>query len=431
MIVEFREEVYQSFEQRADAGMDLIDAMTAAVVVESPVAMSESPLFRRGFSMIFDTLNEGGLNVGTLRGILDRFQPADAETLADYEIYALDCTDNPAAQAATLEDRGQSKKGRQAPLAIGHRYSWLVRLVSRGNSWAMPQDIERVPTTSSDSVVGGEQVAALAARNDRLKVVVADSLYGNVTFLAFFVGMMTLFALVRLRSNRVLYEEPEPADQKAKGRKRKHGAKFKLTAPREADRVEEAEILGQRVQLSAWHGLHFYQLPLLVGMVLKVEFLKEDGSPRFARPLYLFWTGPLTVSLKELAEMYLWRFAIEHLFRFLKQHLGLNAINSPQLTARLNWMWFCSLAYCQLLLIRSEVVDQRPAWHPRYKAGEPRPMTPRQVQRQALPFLLELGTPATAPQPAGKGRGRAAGYQPAPRKRHPVVRKNKRQRKAA
>lgn len=431
MIDQFREEVYQSFEQRPDAGMDLIDALTAAVVVESPVALSESPLFRRGFSMIFDVLNEGVLNTDRLRGVLDRYQPADAETIAGYEIYALDCTDNPAAQATTLEDRGQSKKGRQAPLAIGHRYSWLACLVNRGSSWAMPQDIARVPTTSSDSVVGSEQVAALGRRNDRLKVVVADSLYGNATFLVAFVGLMTLFALVRLRSNRVLYEEPAPADQKPKGRKRKHGAKFKLSAPREADRVEEAEILGQRVQLSAWHGLHFYQLPLLVGMVLKVEFLKDDGSPRFSRPLYLFWSGPLTVSLNELAEMYLWRFAIEHLFRFLKQHLGLNAINSPQLQGRLNWMWFCGLAYCQLVLIRSEVADQRPAWHPRYKAGQPRPLTPRQVQRQALPFLLGLGTPAAAPQPAGKGPGRAAGYQPAPRKRHPVVRKQKQQRKAA
>jgi hypothetical protein len=35
----FRREVYQSFEQRADAGMDLVDALTSAPVVESPVAL--------------------------------------------------------------------------------------------------------------------------------------------------------------------------------------------------------------------------------------------------------------------------------------------------------------------------------------------------------------------------------------------------------
>jgi hypothetical protein len=49
MIDQFRREVYQSFEQRADSGMDLIDALTSAVTVESPVAQSQSPLFRRHY----------------------------------------------------------------------------------------------------------------------------------------------------------------------------------------------------------------------------------------------------------------------------------------------------------------------------------------------------------------------------------------------
>ncbi len=58
-------------------------------------------------------------------------------------------------------------------------------------------------------------------------------------------------------------------------------------------------------------------------------------------------------------------------------------------------------------------------------------MTPGQVRRQALAFLLRLGTPARPAQPAGKGRGRATGYLPQPRKRFAVVKKGKKQRKAA
>ena len=64
---QFREEVYQSLEQRADAGLDLIDALTSAVVVESPVAISESPLFRRGFSSVYDFLKHGRMNKAQLR----------------------------------------------------------------------------------------------------------------------------------------------------------------------------------------------------------------------------------------------------------------------------------------------------------------------------------------------------------------------------
>ena len=166
-------------------------------------------------------------------------------------------------------------------------------------------------------------------------------------------------------------------------------------------------------------------------MVLCVQFLRSDGTPRFKRPLYLFWTGPTSVALVDLARIYLWRFAIEHMFRFLKQHMGLTASNSPSHDARLRWVWGCAIAYTQLLLIRHDVADHRPDWHPRFVRGQPHPMTPRQVQRQALAFLMTLGTPASDTQPAGKGRGRTLGYRPEPRKRFPVVKKSKKQRKLA
>lgn len=427
----FRREVYQSFEQRADAGLDLVDALTSAPSVNSPVELSESSLFRRGFSSVYDFLESGRIMLPRLKQVLFRHQPEEAETIAGYEVYAVDCTGDPAFEAKTLADRGQSKKGRHAPLEVGHTYSWLVRLVEQGTSWCMPLDIARVSTESNDSQVGAQQVAALAQHNERPKVVVADSLYCNATFLAIFLTVQYVFALVRIRSNRVLYEEPPERQPGQRGRTRKHGPKFKLSAPsRAADRTETCTLLGQQIRLLAWTNLHFYQLPYLVGMVLSVQFLKADGTPRFKRPLYLFWTGSTSVALADLACMYLWRFAIEHMFRFLKQHLGLTTSRSPNLQARLRWVWCCALAYCQLLFIRPHVADRRPAWHPTYVQGKRRPLTPRQVQRNALPFLLELGSPALPTQPAGKGCGRPLGYRPQPRKRHPVVKKSKKRLKS-
>jgi hypothetical protein len=122
--------------------------------------------------------------------------------------------------------------------------------------------------------------------------------------------------------------------------------------------------------------------------------------------------------------MYLWRFAIEHLFRFLKQHMGLNCNRSPNLVSVQQWMWICALAYWQLLLMRDQVKANRPAWFPS-KADRSFPLTPFQVQRSALAFLLELGTPAATPRPAGKGIGRPKNYRPAPRTRYPVIFKSK------
>jgi hypothetical protein len=432
MIDRFRREVYQSIEQRAAAGMDLIDAMTGALTVESPVAQSESLVFRRRFSSVYDFLKLGRILLPQLHRVLERNQPEDAEVIAGYEVYAVDCTDDPVPDAETLQDRMRSKKGQRACTQVIHRYSWIARLVEWRTSWCMPQDVRRVSTASTDSEVGSEQVAALAERNAHAKVVVADSLYCNAIFLGTFLAVQNLFALVRLRRNRNLYEEPPQREPGQKGRPRQHGRQFKLSAPwRDPDRVEESTLLGQTVRLMAWHGLHFYKLPFLVGMVLAIEFLKPDGTPRFQRPLSLFWTGPTSVALVDLARMYLWRFAIEHMFRFLKQHLGLTCANSPNLGHRQRWVWCCALAYCQLLLMRHAVADQRPPWHPHSVQGRRPPMTPRQVQRQALTFLLSLGSPAHPVHPAGKGSGRPFGYSPQPHRRFPVVKKSRKQRKVA
>jgi hypothetical protein len=263
MIHRFRREVYHCLEQRADAGLDLVDALTSAPVVESPVGLSESPLFRREFSSVYDFLKSGRFIYWRLRRVLFRNQPAEAETIAGYEVYALDCTKDPVPEAETLPDRGQSKKGRHAPVEVGHVYSWLVRLVARGTSWCMPLDVRRVPTESTDSQVGSEQVATLSTQESRRpKVVVADSLYCNVAFLSLFMTIQYVYALVRIRSNRVLYEEPPERQPGQRGRPRKHGDKFKLSAPsREADRIERCTLLGQQVRLMAWQNLHFYKLP--------------------------------------------------------------------------------------------------------------------------------------------------------------------------
>src|SRR3990172_7775890 len=89
------------------------------------------------------------------------------------------------------------------------------------------------------------------------------------------------------------------------------------------------------------------------------------------------------------------------------------------------WMWLCALAYWQLLLMRTVVKPDRPAWHPHHKDGYVRPLTPAQVQRSALAFLLQSGTPARNTRPTGKGHGRQRGYRPAPRMRYEVVFKAK------
>jgi hypothetical protein len=425
-IQQFRNAVYQSFLKRPDAVLDLMDALTVAGHVSSPVALSEEAPFRRKFSMVYDTLCHAVIDFDTLLHMLLSFQPADSETIAGYEVYALDATKDERPEAETLPERCSLKTQKDEPLVYGHKYSWLVRLVHWGTSWVAPQDLLRVDPNLTDNQVGGQQVKELAARNAKPKVVVEDSLYGNHVFLAFFLLIQNTFALVRMRSNNVLYEKPAPREPGKRGAPQKHGDKFKLSSPvRAADGEEIFHLGSQSVHIQSWKELHLKKLSELLVMLLRIEFLKADGTPRYKQPMWLLWTGPTDIPLQELCKMYLWRFAIEHMFRFLKQNLGLNTSRSNDLVATEQWMWMCALAYWQLLLMRGLVEADRPAWYPRFRGGKPRQLTPGLVQRAAFRYLAKLGTPAKAPRVVGKGKGRQKGYHPAPRTRYPVIKKGK------
>ena len=424
-ISEFREAVYQKAFFRPAAILDLVDALTIAGHVSSPVALSESPMFRRKFSSVYDALVHGELSED-LKTVFSESQDAGWETMAGYEIHATDATPNERMAAETLEDRGALKAQQKEPVRYGHKYSWLVRLVQNGTSWVAPEDIERIGTGTTDTKVAAQQVEGLAVRNKRPKVITADSRYRDKHFLGAFAGLENTYALVRLQNNQTLSQEPVPKPKGSRGAPRKHGANFQLTAiPRKPDANEEFFLGKQKVRVRLWHKLHFKRLAKVVGSVACVEFLKEDGTPRYKRPLWLFWTGPEDIAPQDLCRMYLWRFAIEHLFRFLKQHLGLNSNRSSNLESLQRWMWIVALAYWQLLLMRDTVKPNRPAWHPHKKDGQDRPLTPAQVQRSAQAFLLQSGTPAASPRPAGKGHGRQKGYCPIPRKRFEIVFKTK------
>jgi len=422
---QFRQQLYSRLPKRADATLDLIDALTVAGQVGSPVAVSEESPFRRKFSSIYDVLSEGRLEPDQLHPLLAEYQPAEAEQLAGYEVYGLDATPDERPEAETLAERGLLKAQKNEPVRLGQKFSWLVRLVKPGTSWVAPWDVRRIKSSSNDNQTAADQVKELDRQNGRPKVVVADSLYANQVFLAVFLVVKTVIALVRLRQNLTLYEQPEPKPAGSRGAPRKHGPAFKMAHPgREPDQTTSFQFGRQVVRLAAWHKLHLRKLPTLVGLALRVEFLKPDGTLRYQRPMWLFWTGPETVAVETICRMYLWRFAIEHAFRFMKQHLGLNAhcLTDPDRIQR--WMWLCALAYWQLLLMGHDVENLSPAWYPGKVAHPDHWLTPGQVQRGAGRFLLKLGSPAQPPRPAGKGSGRAKGYRPTPRKRYPVVRKS-------
>ena len=83
-ISEFREAVYQKVVWRPAAILDLVDALTIAGHVSSPVALSDSPLFRRKFSSVYVALVHGELG-DDLKTLFSDSQAADAQGGRDAE----------------------------------------------------------------------------------------------------------------------------------------------------------------------------------------------------------------------------------------------------------------------------------------------------------------------------------------------------------
>jgi len=257
-INEFRKAVYQSLKKRADILFDLIDALTVAGQVSSPVALSEQKPFRRKFESVYDGLQNGEMDIGEILSLLPDCVPEDSETIAGYTVYAVDATSNEHEEAETLPDRSALKSSQSEPLRYGHKYSWVVRLIRRGTSWVAPVDVERISTESTDTKLAAVQVQKLDLRDGQAKVIVADSRYQDRQCLNIFEQFQRTFSLIRLRGNGVLYEEPKRKPKGSLGAPRKHGSSFKLNgAHRAADREETFPLGEQTVRVQAWQKLHF------------------------------------------------------------------------------------------------------------------------------------------------------------------------------
>jgi hypothetical protein len=422
-LVDFRLQVYASFSFRADALFELVEALLLSPILRSAVEVSQSPLFRRRFASVYDALAHGKINPTALRRALVATEPAEAVTVAGYAVYALDTTIAPRPDAKTVPDRSKVYSAAHAKAIPGHQFSWLGRVLAVGQSWFAPREVVRVPAQSTPGEVGAEQVQRLAADPPptQPKVVVVDSHFPVPSFLRAFVGMAPrVVVLARLAANRVLYAVPPPPTGK-RGRPRRHGAKLSLHHPGPPERQETARLLGQTVRISAWTNYHLRKVPTLVGLVVRVEFLRADGTPRYKRPLWLFWSGPATTALADIVTMYLLRFAIEHYFRFLKQKLGLLAAHLGDLGPIETWVQVVALAHWQLLLARDLVQPVYRPWDPTARQDPNRRLTPGQVLAAWPIFSRTLGSPAAAPRHAGKAPGRAPGQQPKRRERHPAV----------
>ena len=97
----FRHALYACFERRADALMELTDALLTAGPVLSPVHLSQEAVHRRGWGSLYAALTEGRLNSSAVRTLLVQHPRAEGQP-----IDAVDCSVWARCAAATSPQRG-------------------------------------------------------------------------------------------------------------------------------------------------------------------------------------------------------------------------------------------------------------------------------------------------------------------------------------
>jgi hypothetical protein len=443
-LLAFRAATYAAFGRRADALFEIMDALTGAGTVTSPVHLSLEPVHRRGWGSFYAALNEGTIAAEAMEALLA--QHPLAEAAEGSLIYGVDTSVWPRCDAETSPERGfyhhSSRHSAGQPIVAGWSFQWLAQLSLTHDSWTAPLSVRRVPPGANVNATAATQIKELVARrpaNGQVPLVAFDCGYDSVQLAEALVGVAVAI-VVRLREGRCFYADPPPlpltaVGKRHRGRPRRHGAKFACANETtwwtpDAEHTEDDPQYGH-VRVRAWSEVHAQvqnhatrgtrgPRPLQRGTLLLVQVERLPRQTRHPKPMWLWWQGPAGTrpDLALLWRAYVHRFDLEHTLRFSKQSLAWTTLRVRQPTAAERWTWLVVLAYTQLRLARPVVADHRLPWERRLPAGQ---LTPYRVRRAFSQLLALFGTPAALPKPCGHPAGRPKGRRSGPVTRVPAV----------
>ena len=459
----FRDKIYQFFPSRRDAAMELVDALSSNKTATSVVELSLSPLHRRNYCSITRVLDEyipldaavASLQDQTLTKLLSSMCLSVQQRA--FHLFAVDCTPEPRVFSPNLEDRGYVYAPNTVcgnkPVTLGHKYSIAVYLPEKLGSntppWLIPLACTRVDTTQNGELVGMEQIAACiksqSAFSSQLSVSLGDTAYNSPLCLSIAKNNDNQVHVSRARNNRIFfypYAPDETTDIKKRGRPKSYGDTHKLNDPatwRVSDESIEFSLLSARgkiqiVKIDCWNevimrgkkGFKLSDYPL---RLLRVQVYKESGELLFKRPFWLTAAGKrrLELSLSDIFNSYRQRFDIEHFFRFGKNRLLMDKIQTPDVRHEESWWQLVMIAYTQLYLSRFIANNHPNPWEkylPSFRANGSIKQ-PTQVQNDFERIIQSIGTPAKPPKPRKKAPGRQFGDLQIKREHHPIVRKGK------
>lgn len=456
-----RKALHDSFPRRADALFNLLDSLSGRQNAQSAVELSLESPFERCYSSLFDALANFFIAAAPDKAEEERLAKAVERVKIlspallkpakrPFWLTGIDATPGLRAYANKLPERSVVYQPNPAPgnkpIGVGHAYSVLALLPereARDPPWLLPLLCTRIPVAKTANEVAAAQMTALLGEAGlpfgiELSVNVADSAYSKAPYLSPVGAYDNHVEVVRVATNRVFHRFPCQASAAAGGgHPTWYGVPFELKneatwgTPDDAAEVSWETRAGRKltVKLQRWHDLlmpgkrdaPMHQRPF---DLIRCQALDAQGQPVFKKTLWFLVLGKRRreVSTVVAYEAYRQRYDMEHFFRFGKNRLLLDRLQTPDLTHEESWWELVCLAYVQLALAAplSAVLPRPwevylPQWEARRLPG------PAQVQRDFPRIIRAFGTPARSPKPRGISPGRQKGTSPGVRPRQPIV----------
>jgi hypothetical protein len=294
-------------------------------------------------------------------------------------------------------------------------------------------------------MVGGEQIHTLLEDevlpfNNQLCVEVADSSYSKPVYLCANHSKPNLVSIVRVRSNRIFYRQPEATGSTVRrGHPTWYGARFSLQDAATWHTPDEKVTTTftshkkrvYRVEIEAWYNLLMRgesqpdQRPMqkYPFTLVHICLYRENGESVYANPMWLIVTRERRheLRLEDIFFSYNQRYALEHFFRFGKQRLLLDRYQTPEVRHEENWWHLVHLAYLQLWVARRYAGNLPRPWERYLPEMKDKSPSPAMVQRNFGEIIRQFGTPAGIPKRRGYSPGCIKGKVPVLRSAKPVV----------
>lgn len=417
----FRQSAYDCFGPARDALFELGDAVLLTPTLNSFAELSLCPAFRRSWPSLYEAVQDGCPNHTELLNLYLRHIDAPGRLVLAGDHTAWSRLSAYTLRERTIEHQPNKIPGAK-PLTLGHGFSTLVWLPDTPGSWALPLLHERITPREMPRAKMTAQLRVVCAQTPTRPVALLDAEYGCAPFLNDSADI-PCDLLFRLRPNLCLRRAPEP--YKGRGRRPKHGRKFKLRdartwgMPCQTLELDDPQLGPVRVSL--WADLHFQKAAAHPFWVLRLERLKARDTRRDRKVLWLAWHGQPPPPLAAWWKQYLRRFGVDHWYRFSKQqlHWTLPRFKTPEQAEC--WSALMPLVTWQLWLARSVVTDKPLPW----QKAQPQ-LTPGRVRQSIGAILTQIGTPTRVPKPRGKSAGWPSGRRRQRAPRYPIAKKTRR-----